>query len=454
MNVPRYNRLTLAVTPYLVPADGRSSATAHVFYDVDEPPPIQRVRVRLEGAAQISQLGAQGGRYRYRIVPERGTKDTKLSLSAKVRGDRVSAAEAVIEVGSPVPANIVPRGIRGKLVADGSQAGLRVLVTDALGLGVPGLELKARTNNGGEVLQIREEQDGHYELLLKAPDEYPAGGTLSVSVTYGEADFELSPPIGPPPWPVRVDVEVSPTHPLADGKTPFSIALKPYDAAGGLMRGASLSLDGVRTATITEDDGTYFAESTAPNGEPELSFVVTDPTGHLVHREVVETRLPPPLLTVGGFAAVGYNERFVPTFGLEVGYRPPILDRRVILFGGISARRIGRTFDARNLPESTARLDLLPFEAGLAYDVWAAPRFRAYAGAAALLAPFAYRVESDFQGRTIIRDISAGGELVAGAEWYGAFLELSLSYLAISAPGLRRPSPAVFLGVGYRLGVL
>lgn len=454
VNVPKYNRMTLAVTPYLVPADGQSAATALVFYDVEAPPPIDKVRLKLEGEASVTPLGADGGRYRYRIVPKRGTKDKKLSLSAKVRRDRVSSAAATIEVGSPVPANIVPRGIRGKLVADGSSAGLRVLVTDKLGLGVPGLTLQANTNNGGKVLGITEERDGHYEVKLQAPDTYPAGGELSVSVKHGDLDFELRPPIEPPPWPTTVDVDVSPLHPIADGKTPFTIEMRPYDAAKRPMSNASLSIDGVPTSTIRADGTTFRAEATPARGLETLTFVVKDRTGHLSNETTLELRTPPPLMTVGGWVAAGYFERFVPTFGLEVGYRPPILDSNLVLFGSLSARRLSRTFDARNLPESSVRLDLLPLALGATYDFYAAPRLRAYGGAAALIAPFEYRVESDFQGRTITRDISAGGELVAGAEWHGVFLELSLSYLAISAPGLRRPSPAVFLGVGYRLGVL
>ena len=99
--VPPYNRLTLAVTPYLVEADGQSSATVHVIYDAKgSPPPMNRVRVTATGG-KLTPLGSEENRYRFRFVAPRELRDTKVKLQARIEGDRASEATVELEIGRP-----------------------------------------------------------------------------------------------------------------------------------------------------------------------------------------------------------------------------------------------------------------------------------------------------------------------------------------------------------------
>ena len=143
LHVPPYNRLTLALVPHTIIADGVGRARLHLYFDA--------VGGKLPRAGDFKLTAAVGkvGTVTHDTGPvfdatytaPPGTPDQAVAFTAKVKGDPKSHAEARISLGRQTPARVAVALAPARLVADG-QAGVMVTVTvlDALGLGVPGLE--------------------------------------------------------------------------------------------------------------------------------------------------------------------------------------------------------------------------------------------------------------------------------------------------------------------------
>jgi hypothetical protein len=466
VDVPPYNRLTLAVTPYLVPADGESAVTVHAYYDVQTtPPPMEKVRVAFE-KGELKPLEQEANRYKYRYVPQRGTQAGEVVLKASIQGDRVSQAEAKLSLGIPIAEKIVSRGTTEPVVADGlSRGAFTVLVLDRLGLGVPKLTLTA-TSSFARIESVREVGQGEYQVQLDPLDRYPTGGSAMIEVLYarGEKDtlkarFDV--PISPAPWPVRAEMTPEPEIPLADGATAFLVSISTFDAAGNAVDGANLRLSpstpkSATVESLKHDGRGYVARVVPASGADDLELLLTDESGHLRAVSHVSLRSPPKYFGVGAFIGGAYNARPVPTGGLEIDLRPEILDRRLTLYGAVAFREVSQHFTVMGLPVAVdATLQILPISLGATYDVYAGQDLRAYVGAGFELVPFAYRLDTGkLEGTTVRNRFAIGGEIAVGAAWDGFFSQLMTSWANISAEDLATPNPAVMLLLGYRLGIL
>jgi hypothetical protein len=463
VDVPPYNRLTLAVTPYLVPADGGSSVTVHAFYDVEkDPPPIERLKLAVE-KGELRPIGQSENRYKYRFVPTRGTEANEVRLRASVAGDKASRAEAVISLGLPTPERIVSRGLASPLVADGaSSADMTVLVLDRLGLGVPNLVLTASAASGGNAGQIREVGRGEYAISVRGPAQYPKSGTIEIDVsaadTHGskaQVEARLPVQVAAPAWPVRAEMEPEPSLPIADGETAFFVRIAAFDAADRPFAGGGLVVraDAAEVSPVERTDGAYRARIVPKRGIDALDLSITDEGGHLASRARIPLIAPPSLISVGAFVGGAYNAIVVPTGGIEATLRPPILERRLTAFLRASYREVSRTISIAGVPPLDTKLQLLPISLGAAYDYLRGSDLRAYVGAAFEIVPFAEREEGAFQGRTVFRRIAPGAELVAGAAYDEVFLEVDVTWANLTSEALLLPRPAFLLVAGYRFAL-
>lgn len=392
VDVPPYNRLTLAITPYLVAADGESAATAHVFYDSEaDPPPIERIEVTADRVA-LEPAGAIQNHYRFRFVPARGTKAAKIELRAAVAQDKVSHAEATLSIGLPIPERVVSRGLSAPLFADrASRADLRVLVLDRLGLGVSGLSLTATTGSSAAIAQIREIGLGEYAIALLGPGRFVSGGKIAVTVAHARSSEP----------PLRAVLEV----PVEAGRSPQNASAELGSAVG------------------------IAAEGVAP------------------------LRTSPPVLTLAPLAGIAYLPRLVPAAGVRAALRPRAGDRSFELYGSATYREVSRDVIVGDLPGIAAKLALVPIALGATYDLYLGAAWRTYLGLAVQIVPYRYATESLGSPSRVARGVAPGGEAVAGVGYKRVFLELELSYASIRAKDLAAPGPAGLLVLGYRFGV-
>jgi hypothetical protein len=469
VDVPPYNRLTLAVTPYLVPADGGSSVTVHAFYDVErDPPPMERIKVGVE-KGELRGIGQDGNRYRFRFVPARGTEAHEVNVRASVATDKASHAEATISLGLPTPEKIVSRGTIVPLVADGAtETELDVLVLDRLGLGVPKLAVSASAAIDRVITSAaRELGKGEYAIALRGPSRFPKDGKLGIDVdavapsrsqgSIARARTRLELLVAPPPWPVSTEIEADPAVPIADGETPFRITIRTFDAAGrvfGSRIPIHLRAGDAEVSTVEPvEDGTYRADVTPKRGVGALDLSITDDGGHLESIAHVPLRAPPSMFSVGAFVAGVYNATLVPSVGIEGAFRPLALDRRLAIDLRVSYREIGRQVTIAGLPSIDTKLQLLPISIGAKVDFYRSADLRAYAGGAFEIVPFAENESSTFAKNSVYRRIAPGAELSVGAAYDEIFLELEASWANLVAPDLVRPRPAILLLIGYRFGL-
>lgn len=464
--VPPYNRLTLAVTPYLVEADGQSSATVHVIYDVSgSPPPIERVRVRASGG-RLSALGADGNRYRFRFTAPPELEDTSVRLQVKIDGDRASKAEAQLAIGRPSPTQIVILPPETDLTADGtSTSTVQVLVIDRLGLGVPRLSLSA-TVTAAKLLGLRDAGEGRYELRLRSPATYPAEGAakLEVWIETPSLRAERQLPISAPPWPARVSIETEPGRPSGDADDPFLVLLEATAADGAPLDGARLSLgvsSGRRTEVEALGSGRYRAVVMPSGAEDRLQLTVRDQTGQFEAIKEVRFRSTRPLIGFGLGGGVGYTAAgLVPFVQFEFRLRPELLERRLAFYLAGGYRHYSQdfvlpeAFAARGISEIPGLLQVFPVSLGASYDLLAGRRWSVYAGGGAVLAGYMNQLDDELLETPIQRGLAFGGELFLGASWRGFFVQWMGSFVPISTTDFSAPGLFMGLGAGFRTGVL
>lgn len=188
VKVPPYNRLGMAVTPYLLTGEPQY-ATAHLYYDDQRPPVASKVKLNVSGG-EAKFVAARGNRFTYRITPSKSA-GKEIKLSATIDGDAQANAQSTILVGAPVAERVLSRTSSTTLAADGvATKVIRVLVVDHYGLGVGGLPVSAATS-AGKIDKPRDAGSGYYECVLTAPDSMPknkrARVTFSASAAAGQA---------------------------------------------------------------------------------------------------------------------------------------------------------------------------------------------------------------------------------------------------------------------------
>jgi hypothetical protein len=467
VDLPPYNRLTLAVTPYLIEADGRSSATVHVYYDVDRPPPIDQVAVSAP-RGQVERIGADASRYRFRFVPERGESKADVVLETRVQRDRHSSAKVTLSLGTPIPQRLVSTIDPAPLVTDGvSTKPVQILLMDRLGLGVPRTTLTASAA-GARCSAPVERGGGKYELEVRAPPRYPASGRIRLRL--GVADHpalaeEVDIPLAPPPWPEEASITIDPERPISDGST-FTVEVLAKDQAGrGFESGIVVTAGGSRVGEVQNlGGGRYRADVTPPDGADSVELRVTDPSGRfsLEHRATLDP--PPSLMFVGAKAGAAYHRRPSPSAALEVGVRLPVGERRITLAIGGGFRRVTQDVALPAIfPEGSiveAQLLMFPVTIGGAYDLFTSTGLRIYAMAALAVVPFRHTTKSiSTDGMELFdtpseRGVGLGGEGGFGLEVYGILVEAGAGYTWIRDDFLRGPDLLIAGHVGYRLGFL
>lgn len=188
VKVPPYNRLAMAVTPYMLNPDGKAQVSVHVYHDDPSPAAPERLQVSVPNG-ELRLESSQRGYYRYRYTPAVWKSERELSVYVTVPSDQTSSARATIMLGNPVPERLVSRTPPTSLPADGASTKIiRVLALDHYGLGVRLQQVRAQATEG-QVDAVREVGGGHYEVVLTAPAEQPRTKKLTVTLS-------LTPPAG------------------------------------------------------------------------------------------------------------------------------------------------------------------------------------------------------------------------------------------------------------------
>lgn len=464
--VPPYNRLTLAVTPYLVEADGQSSATVHVIYDAaGAPPPIDRVRVRASGG-RLSPLGAEGGRYRFRFVAPPELREAKVRLEVKVEGDRASEARAELEIGRPRPTQLVILPPERALPAEGTRTStVEVLVIDRLGLGVPKLALTASVS-GARLVGLSEAAEGRYLLRLAPAPRSPVQGSVRLWVSLDEPPLRAQRdlPIETAPWPAKLEIATEPARPSGEEDDPFLVELSASRADGTPLDGARLSLhvsSGKRTEVEALGGGRYHAV-VLPSGEVDsVVLTVRDASGRFEAQETVRFKSSRPLIGFGLGGGLGYSSAgLVPFVQFELRLRPELLDRRLAFHLSGGYRHYSRDFAlapgfaAAGVSEISGLLQVFPLSLGASYDLVAHRRWSLYVGGGGTLAGYKNQLDDAFFETPIQRGLAFGGEAFFGAAWRGFYVQWIGSFVPISTADFQAPGLLLGLGAGFRTGVL
>lgn len=168
-----FNRLMLLATPYLVSPEG-GNVTIHAWYASDQPPPASALKLAVP-AGEVRPIGADGKHYRFQWVLGGGVRERGLTVKGTVEGDPTASAEAKLGVGRAPPEQMA-----ATFGGDGPEgARINLLVTDARGLGVPGLTISADPS-AGQIARVADTGNGSYQALLLAPARRPADGRLWV----------------------------------------------------------------------------------------------------------------------------------------------------------------------------------------------------------------------------------------------------------------------------------
>lgn len=464
--VPPYNRLTMALVPHAILADGEAWARVEAFYDTtgENAAPEKLALETTAGAAEL--VRASHGRFVYRYRPPPGTQAKEIDLKASVPGDRTARGAATLSLELPPPAVLAITPPKEALVADGhSTATFTVGVYDASGLGLPQqtLELMA---NGRTLPTPVHRGNGIYEAKLVAPATYPAGGEVQLSASVVRPDGETllttaRVQVLPLPIPRSVSAHVTPSPLLADGQSTAVISLDVRDEAGLPLPGARLTLaagDG-QVGRVTEvGEGRYRAEYVAPEHLPasgDALVKIGDASGKLDAAVLVPLAPNQRLLLgprVGAMHALG--DFASARFGLDAWIPLKLGDARLAL--GLTAA-FGQTSQTVRSAvfTSTATAAFVPLAVRLAYEAWLTPRVSVYFGAGAQATPV--RVTTSLDGAQALQvgwgaQGFGGGALALGPG--RVFAEIVATYAPVAHPDFSLDAGGLGVDVGYRFWIL
>ncbi len=463
IEVPPYNRVTAALVPHALVADGQSEARLDVFYDLggaDVPPSRIKVTASL-GEVRLER--AEGGRYVYRYRPPAGVNVPNVEFSVRVDGDATAKAAATLQLGQPPPDKLVVRPPAKKLRADGvSKAKVEVIVFDEAGLGLAHQEVRVAANGAGLGLPTYR-GNGLYELDFVAPAEFPPGGLVQFIATVdklqGAANYQLVPPSAPS----EVTARISPDPIPADGKTDAVVRFDVRDAAGLPLTGAKLlavASHGTLGPLEDEGEGRYVAHLQAPDEVPDGKALIrlVDSSGTFEEKVELPMRENPRRLLIG--VRGGFTHSLQDLMGARVGVDLSVGLRAgsVMLWlsalaqGGLAQQTVT---DASGTLSSRSQLWFVPLQARFAAELWAGRRLSVLLGIAGGATWARYNT-------TLTGTIStgwgpnaggfAGLNLAAGPGHL--FLEVGYTWAPVSGDGFRVETGGVGLAAGYRLGVL
>lgn len=462
IDVPPYNRVTAALVPHAVVADGQSEARLDVFYDLGGADvPASRVKVTASvGEARLEK--AEGGRYVYRYRPPQGASASKVEFTVAVTGDATAKATASLTLGQPPPSKLVLRPPSERVRADGaSKAKVEVIVFDEQGLGLAGQDVKVSAN-GADLGAAAYKGNGLYVLQFVAPSEYPAGGLVqflaSDGALEGAANFQLVAPSAPS----EVTARVTPDPIPADGTTDAVVRFDVRDAAGLPLEGAKLlavASHGTLGPLTEEGEGRYVAHLQAPAGVPDGKALIrlVDSTGTFEQKVELPMRENPKRFLIG--VRGGFTHSLKELMGARVGVDvsvnlragPVMLWLSALVQGGLASQAVS---DASGSLTSQSQLYFLPLQGRLAAELWAGRRLSVLLGASGG-ATWA-RYTTTLTGLTSVAwgpsaGAFAGLNIAAGPGHL--FLEAGYTWAPVAGVGFRVETGGVHVAAGYRLGL-
>jgi len=467
IEVPPYNRLTAALVPHAVMADGQSWVRLEVLYDLggaDVPP--ERIRVQPSAGTAVFQ-GAGRGRYVYRYVPPAGTRDSAIAFAMSVQGDPVARAATRLTIGLPPPARVLVRAPVRPLAAGSPESGvLGIVVMDAAGLGLAGQKLEV-TANGEPLSPVIYKGDGVYEIPYRAPAAYPPGGLVQFQAAVadpsgkrvaGSANYQLQ--AAAVAGSVRAFFTPSPVP--VGGRSGARMELDVRDAAGLPLDHAQLILVASEgTVGKLEEKGpgkyetTYQPPASLPEGETVLKVV--DASGGFERALPVPLRSESRRLLIGVTAAYAMSPGDVagPRFGFHAWI--PWRAGGATLGLGLD---VGYGTATRTVTDPTGTLSsrsdatFVPVALKVAYEALAGRRLALSFGAGAVAT--LGRFKSSLAGPEQVGWGFGGVGFAAGSWSLGpgqAFLELSYAYAPVETTDYRLDAGGPAATVGYRVGI-
>jgi hypothetical protein len=467
VEVPPYNRLTAALVPHAVVADGRSTVRLDVYYDLKgarlDP---ERIRVTPSAGKVSFERGARGV-YTYRYVPPPDVPASNVTFQVTVAGDPAARATAQLSLGLPPPATVLVTGPAQRLrVGSGASGAVSALVVDAAGMGLPGLEVTA-TAAGRPLPAATYRGGGLYELPLRAPDLYPAGGVVTVRVhargTGKAVEGSLNLQLDAPPVPTAITARFVPSQVPADGSTEARLVLEVRDVAGGPLEHVqlvSLATHGVVGAAQERGNGlyeqAYRPPATLPDGDAAIR--VTDASGSF------ERRFPIPLRAQGRRLLVGAGAGYTRSPGDASGARG--LVEAWLPFGGAVARfgaglaaaygTAGKTVsDPGGTLRSRTTATFVPVSLRVGWDAYAGRRLTLTIGGGATAALAEFRTSLSGE---VAHGLGLGGFGFGDLAWAlgpgQAVLGLSYGSVPVETAHYRIDPGGLAATLGFRVGVL
>lgn len=461
VDVPPYNRVTGALVPHAILADGQAEARLDVFYDLGGADvPASRLKVTAS-LGEVRFVRAQGGLYVYRYRAPAGASASQVNFSVSVEGDPAAKASVKLSLGQPPPARLVVRPPPRALPADGTSKGaVEVIVFDENGLGLPGQPL-VLTANGTPLGQPTYGGDGLYRFGFVTPSEYPAGGLIQLQARIGAITSVANYQLIAPAVPSALTAHFSPNPVPADGRSTAEVRFEVRDAAGLALPGARLLVvasSGTLGPLTEESAGTYTATFSAPSGaRDDVKLKVVDATGAFERQLELPLREPLQRLLIGvrGGYTHSLQELGGPRVGLDlstpVKVGPTFLWLSVLATGGMSTQTIA---DASGTLTSQSTLFFVPLSARLAVELWASRRLSLLLGAGGG-ATWA-RASTTLTGRTTT---TFGPNALGFAALHLAvgpghfFLEAGYTWAPIQGDDFRAEAGGVGASAGYRLGI-
>jgi hypothetical protein len=465
LEVPHYNRLTAALVPYAITADGRDQVKLHVFYDLDGGARApDRVTVEAsDGKAAFERT--LNGRFLYRYVPPPGISAEDVKFGVTIDGDLTARARARVRLGLPAPAKVVVKPPLVSLPPGSKNPGtVSVLVLSAEGLGLPAkVQVSA---NGTPVGEAAHKGNGLYDIEWTPPADYGSGLVLFRATAVdqkgrsasGAAHYQLS----AAPVPKSVAVSFDPRLVPVDGRSRATVALEVRDAAGMPLEKAQLlavASDGAVGELVARGGGRYEATYVAPIRSPGKSptLRVMDAGGGFEQRFDLPLRENPRRLLLG--ARLGYGTALDDLSGPRAGLDlwAPFQAGSVWLGAGLSATvaQARRTVtDPGTGLESDSEVAYAPVTLRLGWEVVATRRLSLVLGGGGTAA-YATSRSSLVTGSSTAYGFGGMGFL--GAGWAlgpgQVFGEVSFGVARLSSPEFELDAGGLAVDLGYRIGI-
>jgi hypothetical protein len=464
VEVPPYNRLTAALVPHAVLADGKSAVRVDVYYDLAGAQVAAELLRVSPSIGSVTFERAARGVYTYRYLPPPETPATTVTFDVSVVGDPVARAGAKLALGLPPPARLVVTGPAARLRAGtGARGTVSVLVLDGAGMGLPGLDVTA-TAAGSSLPPPAYRGGGRYEFTLDAPASYPPGGTVAIRARAAGAgaavDGSLDLPLDPPPLPAAAAWRVEPSPVPADGHTEARVVLELRDAAGLPLEHAQLvavathgTVGAVRERGGGVYEQTYVAPPALPDVDPELR--VADATGGF------ERRLPVPLRAAARRLSAGAGGGYTLASGAASGARllvdawAPVAGRvgaGLAVAYGTAATTVS---DVGGALSSRATTRFVPLSLKLGWDAYLGRRLSVTVGGGASVAWAEFRSSLS---SALPRGFGLGAMGFADLGWRAGagqvVLGVSYGTVPIETSGYRVDPGGLSGTLAYRVGLL